>query len=33
MKLMRQEVFGDWQAPFDRIKDRLGEKPMLRSVA
>jgi len=26
-------VFGDWQAPFDRIKDRLGEKPMLRSVA
>jgi hypothetical protein len=33
MKLMRQEVFGDWQAPFDRIKERLGEKPMLRSVA
>jgi hypothetical protein len=33
MKLMRQEVFGDWQAPFDRIKDRLGVKPALRSVA
>ena len=33
MKLMRQEVFGDWTAPFDRIKDRLGVKPALRSVA
>jgi hypothetical protein len=33
MKLMRQEVFGDWQAPFDHIKDRLGVKPVLRSVA
>jgi hypothetical protein len=33
MKLMRQEVFGDWQAPFDSIKNRLGEKPGLRSVA
>jgi hypothetical protein len=33
MKLIRQEVFGDWQAPFDHIKDRLGEKPALRSVA
>lgn len=33
LKLMRQEVFGDWQAPFDRIKDRLGQKPALRSVA
>ena len=33
MKLIRQEVFGDWQAPFDHIKDRLGVKPALRSVA
>ena len=33
MKLVRQEVFGDWQAPFDHIKDRLGVKPALRSVA
>jgi hypothetical protein len=33
MKLIRQEVFGDWQAPFDHIKNRLGEKPGLRSVA
>lgn len=33
MKLIRQEVFGDWQAPFNRIKDRLGQKPALRSVA
>jgi hypothetical protein len=33
MKLIRQEVFGDWQAPFNRIKDRLGHKPALRSVA
>ena len=33
MKLMRQEVFGDWAAPFDHIKDRLGQKPALRSVA
>jgi len=32
MTLFRQEVFGDWQAPFDRIRNRLGEKPMLRSV-
>jgi hypothetical protein len=33
MKLIRQEVFGDWQVPFNRIKDRLGQKPALRSVA
>lgn len=33
MKLVRQELFGDWQAPFNRIKDRLGQKPALRSVA
>jgi hypothetical protein len=33
MKLIRQEVFGDWAAPFNRIKDRLGQKPALRSVA
>lgn len=33
MTLVRQEVFGDWQAPFDYIKDRLGTKPALRSVA
>jgi hypothetical protein len=32
MKLMRQDVFGDWAAPFDRIKDRLGVKSALRSV-
>ena len=33
MKLIRQEVFGDWEAPFNKIKNRLGENPMLRSVA
>jgi len=33
MRLFRQEVFGDWFAPFDQIKARLGEKPLLRSVA
>ena len=32
MTLFRQEVFGEWDAPFDRIRNRLGEKPMLRSV-
>jgi hypothetical protein len=32
MKLMRQEVFGDWTAPFERIKERLGEKQALRRV-
>jgi hypothetical protein len=33
MKLMRQEVFGDWAAPFNLIKNRLGKRPALRSVA
>jgi hypothetical protein len=33
MKLMRQRVFGEWQAPFDQIKDRLGQRPAIRSVA
>ena len=33
MKLVRQEVFGDWQAPFDQIKICLAEKPKLRSAA
>ena len=32
MKLYRQEVFGDWEAPFERIKERLGEKQALRRV-
>lgn len=32
MKLMRQEVFGDWTAPFEKIKERLGEKQALRRV-
>jgi hypothetical protein len=32
MKLMRQDVFGDWAAPFERIKERLGEKQALRRV-
>ena len=26
MNLMRQEVFGDWEAPFAKIKERLSEK-------
>jgi len=33
MTLIRQEVFGEWDAPFNHIKDRLGVKPALRSVA
>jgi len=33
MRLFRQEVFGDWSAPFEQIKARLGETPLLRSVA
>jgi hypothetical protein len=33
MRLFRQEVFGDWAAPFDRIKNRLEEKPSLKKVA
>ena len=32
MKLYRQEVFGDWEAPFERIKERLVEKQALRRV-
>ncbi len=32
MKLMRQEVFGDWEAPFTKIKERLSEKQVLRRV-
>ena len=32
MKLVRQEVFGDWTAPFNQIKERLGEKQALRRV-
>lgn len=32
MKLVRQEVFGEWEAPFDQIKERLGEKQALRRV-
>jgi hypothetical protein len=23
MKLIRQEYYGDWSAPFDKIKERL----------
>jgi len=33
MRMFRQEVFGDWSAPFEKIKARLGDKPLLRSVA
>jgi hypothetical protein len=32
MKLVRQEVFGDWTAPFETVKARLGEKKALRRV-
>ena len=32
MKLLRQESFGDWEAPFNKIKERLGEKKALRRV-
>jgi hypothetical protein len=32
MKLVRQDVFGDWTAPFNQIKERLGEKQALRRV-
>jgi hypothetical protein len=32
MRLMRQEVFGDWAAPFEKISERLGEKQALRRV-
>jgi hypothetical protein len=34
MLLFRQEVFGDWKAPFDRIKARLKqETPQIRMVS
>ncbi|NBS71666.1 hypothetical protein EBT31_22555, partial [bacterium] len=32
MKLIRQQAFGDWTAPFAQIKERLGEKQALRRV-
>jgi hypothetical protein len=33
MTLFRQEVFGDWEAPFNKIKARLtAEKPQIRMV-
>lgn len=28
MKLFRQEVFGEWQAPFNKIKEALSELPV-----
>jgi len=34
MTLFRQEVFGEWQLPFDRIKAKLTvEKPQIRMVS
>lgn len=34
LTLFRQETFGDWQAPFDRIAGKLSEQqPKLRSVS
>jgi hypothetical protein len=32
MRLMRQEVFGDWTASFEKIRERLVEKQALRRV-
>ena len=32
MKLLRQESFGDWDAPFATIKERLSQKKALRRV-
>lgn len=32
MKLLRQESFGGWEAPFAKIKERLSEKKTLRRV-
>jgi len=32
MKLLRQEVFGNWEAPFTKIKERLSAKQALRRV-
>ena len=31
--LFRQETFGEWEAPFEQIKTRLGVKPGIRRVA
>jgi len=33
MTLFRQEIFGDWTAPFDKIKERLTNKTTIRRVA
>jgi hypothetical protein len=34
MKLFRQEVFGEWDAPFNKIKERLNmNKVELRMVS
>jgi hypothetical protein len=33
MTLLRQEVFGDWTAPFDRIKQKLNTDKKLRMVS
>ncbi len=34
MTLFRQEVFGEWEAPFEKIKERLtANRAALRSVA
>jgi hypothetical protein len=32
MTLFRQELFGDWQAPFDAIKKRLGDKRCQQNI-
>lgn len=32
MRLIRQEVFEDWTAPFEKVRDRLVEKQALRRV-
>jgi len=32
MKLLRQESFGDWEAPFAKIKERLSEKKTLSRI-
>jgi hypothetical protein len=32
MKLYRQEIFGEWELPFNQIKFMLGEKKLLRVV-
>lgn len=33
MKLYRQKQFGEWEAPFEEIKQALGPKPKLRRAA